>query len=179
MTRARTVVAALAATLAAGCSAPAVASRAQSTVVDVQRRVIRTDDYGISTSLDAPRDSALRALAAAYADLGIPADVVDTAQYALARNETLFPRSFQGKRASVFFACGDRPMGGSHADNGRVYASIRSQVLAGTGGSVVQTLVEGRVVPDGGTSGGPLHCGSTGEIERLLAERAASRLRAR
>ncbi|HEX2778265.1 MAG TPA: hypothetical protein VHM30_02125 [Gemmatimonadaceae bacterium] len=162
--------------LLAGCASSPSATRHDAMVVDANRNVFRSADYGIRASFNAPRDSVFTALAQAYADAGITPDMVDTKENIVSRKQILIPRVFNGKRASLLFSCGETATGQSLAENGQLYASVRSQITGEFDHPTVQTLVDGYVIPNGGTSSSALHCGSTGEIERWIREKTSVRL---
>lgn len=174
----RVLAAAALGALVAGCgSAPA--TRHDMTMIDVARNVSRQSDYGIRASYAAPRDSVFAALAAAYTEVGLAPDLVDTRESIVARTQILIPRVFNGKRASLLFSCGETATGASLAENGQLYASARSQITGDFDHPTVMTLVDAFVVPSGGTSTNSLHCGSTGEIEGWIQKRVAARVPAR
>lgn len=167
---------AAAAALLAACASSPSATRHDSMIVDAGRNVSRSTDYGIQASFAKPRDSVFVALAQAYADVGIVPDMVDTKENIVSRKQILIPRVFNGKRASMLFSCGETATGQSIAENGQLYASVRSQISGEFDHPTVSTLVDAFVVPNGGTSANSLHCGSSGEIERWIRDRTAARL---
>ncbi|NUO64454.1 MAG: hypothetical protein HOQ12_09415 [Gemmatimonadaceae bacterium] len=178
MTPIRTLPATAVAALVTGCGG-ASATRRDMTIIDASRNVSRQSDYGIRASFAAPRDSVFAALAAAYAEVGLAPDLVDTKEAVVARTQILIPRVFNGTRASLLFSCGETATGASLAENGQLYASARSQITGDFDRPTVMTLVDAFVVPSGGTSTNSLHCGSTGEIEGWILKKVAARVRER
>jgi hypothetical protein len=63
--------------LAAACASSQSASERHGTIIDASRTVTHTTDNGVKVSLDAPRDSAWKALLGAYGDIGLLPDVAD------------------------------------------------------------------------------------------------------
>ena len=160
----------------AGCASSPSAAERHGTIIDESRNVIRTTDNGVRVDFAVPRDSAWTALLGAYTDIGLLPDVADAATGAVGATRIPMRRVYRGMRTSMLFSCGETATGVAQADAGQLVASVSSQ-LSGTGAtSSVATVVDGYVIPDGGTSSNSLHCGSSGRIEAQLHKALARRL---
>jgi hypothetical protein len=161
-----------------GCASSARATEGHSTTIDENRRVYRSTDNGVKMTFKAPRDSVWRAIVGAYTDLGLLPELADTGVWVVARMKVPMRRTYAGMRMSALFACGEDAAGRENADNGQLIVSARSQITAAGADALtrVSTLVDGYLIPDGGTSSNALHCGSTGQIESRLHAAMAARL---
>ena len=157
-------------------SAGSVATAAAPEVlVDPYGNVERTVDLAATTTIAASPADVVRALAAAYESIGIPADLVDPAQQLVARSKATVSRNVRGERLSVLFDCGQGQFG-PRADDGRVTFSVASRV-AGTAAPVnVTTRVEASLQANDGAASGRVRCASRGVLEERIRRQVLAQL---
>ena len=144
-------------------------------MIDQRGKVYRTVDVANTTTMDAKPADVVRALAASYDAIGIPADVVDPARQLVSRSSITMARAFKGQRLSALFDCGQGQIL-AHADDGRVTFSLTSQV-SGTAAPVsVTTRIDASVVPNDGTSSNRMRCASTGVLEERIRKQTLLQL---
>ena len=146
-------------------------------MIDEGGRVMRSSQLGTVANFEAPVDSLWNAVLAAYSDLAMEANTVDRAALTIGRNRLLIRRTFNQVRSSRFFSCGDDLVSGPNADNGEITANVVSQLEERGSDSAIATTVTATIRLYTGTSGGPIRCGSTGEIEERLRKAIEKRLR--
>jgi hypothetical protein len=130
------------------------------------RRVI-ADDLTVGESLEAPRADVHRALIAAYAKLGIPAELINPSSGLVAVTEKRVTATLAGEPLSRFLSCGET-ITGARANQDRIVLSVVSHAKpVGTGGSRIETRVVATASDVTGT-GGRLPCTTTGELEGRL-----------
>jgi hypothetical protein len=162
--------------LATGCASSPSATESHRRVVDVDRDVYHSTDEGVAAKFSASRDDVWKALVGAYTDMGLLPEAADTSIWAVSRTKIVMRNVYKGTRTSRLFSCGETATGSPQADVGQIIASMRSQIRSTGAGMQVATLVDGWVIPDGGTSSNALHCGSTGLLEAQLHKAIATRL---
>jgi hypothetical protein len=118
------------------------------------------------------------ALQDAYAELGIVVYSEASAPGLLGATQIRAPREIDGQRLSLFFNCGQRPVG-ENADNMRVTMATVTFVLpVSEGVSRVGTSMIAQALDMGGSNTPPMMCGSTGLLEARVVERARARIAA-
>lgn len=174
--------------LAAACSsAPAPASGAAEPapiVINDEREArlsaalgqhVPVDNLPAIDSLPAPLQSAHRALVAAYAELGIPATIVDPAGTLVAVTEFRVRGEIARTRASRFLSCG-ATLTGARADEDRVLLSVVSRLTpSGSSSTRIETRVVATATDTRGT-GSRQACTTTGELEARLLRGARKAL---
>jgi hypothetical protein len=117
-----------------------------------------------------------RAIALAYADLGIPLAAYDSTQMYIGNPGLAITNGrLQRERMSRYLNCGSDAMLGALADRYDVRLVVVSRVRADPGGSVLETQVSGTAAQRG-VSGISVNCASTGTLEDRLANAARLRL---
>jgi hypothetical protein len=128
---------------------------------------ITADDMTASESLTAPRADAYRELIAAYAKLGIPAEMVNPSTGLVAVTERRVSSTLAGEPLSRFLSCGET-MTGARANQDRIVLSVISYAKPiGMSGSRIDTRVVATAVDVTGT-GGRQPCATTGQLEARL-----------
>jgi hypothetical protein len=128
---------------------------------------VTADDMTVSESLRALRAQAHRELIAAYAKLGIPAELVNPSTGLVAVTERRVSNTLAGEPLSRFLSCGET-MTGARANQDRVVLSIVSYAKpVGMSGSRIETRVVATAIDVTGT-GGRQPCTTTGELEGRL-----------
>jgi hypothetical protein len=116
-----------------------------------------------------------RAIALAYADLGIPLAAFDSTQMYIGNPGLAITNGrLQRERMSRYLNCGSDAMLGPLADRYDVRLNVVSRVRPAQGGSMLETQVSGDA-SQRGVSGISVNCASTGVLEERLAN--AARLR--
>jgi hypothetical protein len=148
-------------------ASPTTQIRKTGTGIDV---VAANDAVAIGSDLPLPVDRVWDALPRAYTAIAIPVLMVDPASHTLG-NINFHPHgSLQGQRISSFLDCGSTGVSGAPvADVYSVRMSVRSHVVAATGGSRVETTVTGAARNMDGTGSSEIHCVSTGKLENALS----------
>jgi hypothetical protein len=130
------------------------------------QRVI-ADDMTASESFGAQRVHAYRELIAAYAKLGIPAELVNPSTGLVAVTERRVSSSLAGEPLSRFLSCGET-ITGARANQDRIVLSVISYAKpVGTSESRIETRVVAIAIDVTGT-GGRQPCTTTGELEARL-----------
>jgi hypothetical protein len=128
---------------------------------------VTADDMTISEDLDVPRVQVHRELIAAYAKLGIPAELVNPSTGLVAITEKRTSTRLGGERMSRFLSCGET-MTGPRADQDRIVLSVISYAKPiGMSGSRIETRVVATASDVGGT-GTRQPCTTTGELESRI-----------
>jgi hypothetical protein len=140
----------------------------------IQLTSIRDGDVAVQY-IAAPPAAAWRSLVAAYGALGIPLTGVDSARLTLGTSGSNFRRMLGDERLSAFAECGTSAFGMKNADSYTVrIASVSAlQSTANGTASLLRTQVS-IVAAAEGTSETRVRCGSTGRLERRIAELVAS-----
>ncbi|HYD53287.1 MAG TPA: hypothetical protein VEA99_11690 [Gemmatimonadaceae bacterium] len=131
----------------------------------------RRDDSGVTSALAMPVERAWTALIAAYGSLDIQPANVDV-QRRVYCNQAVEPRSGRvaGLPITQLLNCGFSPTGAPLAQTAQVRLSVVSVVeAAGAGASRLVTRVQGVATSRDGSST-QVTCGSTGRLERRIAE---------
>jgi hypothetical protein len=139
----------------------------------VDDRVYSADAPPATTAMfDVPATRVWLALEAAYKSLEIEVTTQDIPSHTIGNRDFWKMRTLGSTRLSRFVDCGSGPSG-NKADSYRIYLSVLSVVTTQPNG---RTKVETQVVPTGvdvyGGAVDRLPCGSTGELERQIAEGA-------
>lgn len=145
-------------------------------LIDENGRTYRSTQSGTVANFEAPIDSVWNAVLAAYSELEMEANTVDKTGRTIGRNRLVTRRSFNGSRLSTFFNCGDDIVSGPNANNGEITANVVSHLEASGSFTSVATMVTANIRLYSGTSGGPIRCGSTGELEERLRRTIAKQL---
>jgi hypothetical protein len=128
---------------------------------------VTTDDMTVSESLTALRADAYRALIAAFAKLGIPAELVNPSTGLVAVTEKRMSRTLAGQPMSRYLSCGET-MTGARANQDRIVLSVVSYARpVGTSASRLETRVVATAIDVTGT-GSRQPCTTTGELEGQL-----------
>lgn len=152
-------------TVASTARAPSATTR--DVLTDENGRVMRTVDLAATATIDANPADVVRALAASYEAVGIPANVVDPAQQLVSRTSMTLSRALRGDRLSVLFDCGQGQFG-PRADDGRVTLGIASRVSGSAAPVSLTTRVDAALMPNDGAASSRIHCGSRGIIEERI-----------
>ena len=121
----------------------------------------------ISEALTSPRVQAHRELIAAFAKLGIPAELVNPSTGLVAVTEKRVSSALAGEPLSRFLSCGET-MTGARANQDRIVLSVVSYAKpVGMSGSRIETRVVATAIDVTGT-GGRQPCTTTGELEGRL-----------
>lgn len=155
-----------------GSAAP---SSTPEVLIDEHGKVYRTVDVANTSTVDAKPADVVRALAASYDAVGIPADVVDPANQVVARSSITMARAFKGQRLSALFDCGQGQIG-PRADDGRVTFSLTSRVSGTTAPVSLTTRIDASVVPNDGTSSNRIRCASNGILEERIRKQTLLQL---
>ena len=120
-----------------------------------------------SATFAAARPAVWNAALESLKALSFPLTEADEKAGRLTHWNTDFKRTISGKRASFYFDCGTGPAG-ARADTYRLSVKV-IQVFepVAAGGTNMRTQVQ-TVARNSGLSGDPLHCNSTGELEKLI-----------
>ena len=160
--------------LLAGCASAAGPSTTPApntnpvVMIDENGRPFRSSQNGTVSSFEAPMDSVWNAVLAAYSALDMEATTVDKPGRTVARNRLVMRRTFNGSRLSTFFNCGDDIVSGPNANNGEITATVVSHLEQTGSATAVTMMVTASIRLFTGTSGGPIRCGSTGQLEERL-----------
>ena len=128
---------------------------------------VTTDDMRVSESLDALRADAYRALIAAFAKLGLPAELTNPSSGLVAVAEKRVSGTLAGEPLSRFLSCGET-MTGARANQDRIMLSVVSYAKpVGSTASRLETRVVATAIDVTGT-GGRQPCTTTGELETRL-----------
>ncbi|HEV2644280.1 MAG TPA: hypothetical protein VGT98_16335 [Candidatus Elarobacter sp.] len=126
----------------------------------------------VSSTTDTIPQSAVQLwtrLPGAYAAMGIPVSLVDTASHVLGAVRVPMRNRLGKSPLSAFIECGLTPLGTQRANGYLVALSALTEVRdLGGGSAAVRTVVSATARDDAGSSN-PLQCGSTGRIERDIA----------
>jgi hypothetical protein len=120
-----------------------------------------------SASLEVPKVQVHRELIAAYAKLGIPAELVNPSTGLVAVTEKRVSNALAGEPLSRFLSCGET-MTGARANQDRIVLSVVSYAKpVGMSGSGIDTRIVATAIDVTGT-GGRQPCTTTGELEARL-----------
>jgi hypothetical protein len=127
-----------------------------------------TREHNVSEkTVEVPADLAWSAYPAAFADVGLEPNIIDSRQMVFGSAAT-HRYKIGKKRLSHFFECGNM-LGVSTADSYEVWVRLVSQIVPIDGGlSTVRTEVEG-VARIGDRVGETVRCTSSGVLESRLA----------
>jgi hypothetical protein len=178
--RSRSLAAAAAAILLSGCASGTPAAedrqslRAPSNEIPADIRqgaeiTLRTDAYAIRGTVPAPPAQTFAALAAVYADLGIPVTATDPATMTLGNPRYTVTRRLGGTRMTEYLDCGDF-RGIPNAEAYTVRMDIRSTVTAEGEGSVVATVIQATARSNDGTATQPVACRTLTKLEDRIAQ---------
>jgi hypothetical protein len=127
-----------------------------------------TGDERARLTLQAPFDRAWIALGQAYTLLGVPATTADKPSGQFGNSGFVMPRVFNGKRAGVYFRCGN-DLAGPLVERGRLVVLMMTKLVPSTQAVTVGvTNVSANLSRFEGTSGAPITCASTGALEEEL-----------
>ncbi len=128
---------------------------------------VTADDMTSSESFTALRAQVHRELIAAYAQLGIPAELINPSTGLVAVTEKRVSQRLAGEPLSRFLSCG-ATITGARADQDRIMLSVISYAKpVGMSGSRVETRVNSTAIDVTGT-GGRQPCTTSGELETRL-----------
>lgn len=166
----------LSAITAAACASRSVPGTPAPEIINDEREAalsaalgqrVTADDMTAATEFAAPKADVYRELIAAYAKLGIPAELVNPSSGLVAVTEKRVPNTIAGEQLSRFLSCGET-MTGARANQDRVVLSVISYAKpVGMSGSRIETRVVA-VATDVSGTGGRQPCTTTGELEARL-----------
>lgn len=146
---------------------------------DQNGQVIRTTDYytGTQARINAPPSSVMATLSQVYPDLGIPIGTMVTATGKIGNSNYRVPgHRLKDLPLSRVVECGQESVSGSRADVDEITLSVVSTIKpVGDSGSIVSTFLtaSARVL---GTSSDPIHCATSGALERMINNRVMKAL---
>jgi hypothetical protein len=124
----------------------------------------------------APLDRVWPALQLSYAELGIQPTISDRAAGRYGNEGFIAPRRMLDRPLGEFFSCG-AGLGGPLIDRGRLYVYMVTTLSAPAAGTTnAGTHVTARLMRNEGTSGEPIRCGSSGQLEEALRLRVEQHL---
>lgn len=127
-----------------------------------------------TTALMTTPDKAWLQVAGAYEDVGIPLTFSAPEALIAGNQGTALYRQLTGVALRHYFLCGD-VSGGPSADVYTIVLHIATQIQAGDGGTAkAATVLDATGIPMSSGSN-PVHCGTTGELERRINEAIAKR----
>jgi hypothetical protein len=127
----------------------------------------------------APLDRVWPALQLSYADLDIQPTISDRPAGRYGNEGFVAPRRMLDRSLGEFFTCGSG-LGGPLIDQGRLYIYMVTTLSpAAAGATNAGTHVTARLMRNEGTSGEPLRCSSTGQLEETLRLRIEQHLAAK
>ena len=182
----RTLTAALWAMSAFGCASTGggssntnePASNQRVLVSDATHNTILTssDPTGIEAVVAAPMDKVWDALIAGYKDLGIEVLSMNRPIGELGNRNFRLPSRITGQPRSRWFNCGIDPLVGPQANAYPIDASMLTVIKADTAGTThIETHLTGSARKTG-VNADPLYCGTTGQLEVVLADAARKHL---
>lgn len=161
---------------------PASAPRGETTRVEMPGGFaayeVRTtaDDRAVEATFRATTDRLWSVLPSVYDSLGIRLTTMNTAGRTLGMQNSRLRRRLGGEAMSRSLSCGTGITGEDNADSYDVFVTVMSAVEPSGGDrAVLRTWVQANARATG-TSGNPVRCGSSGWLERRIAELAAARL---
>jgi hypothetical protein len=167
------VIMALAATACASAGGPGtpapeiITDEREAALTSALGQRVITDDLTVSESLEVPRAQTHRELIAAYAKLGIPAELINPSTGLVAVTEKRVSQALAGELLSRFLSCGET-MTGSRANQDRIVLSVVSYAKpVGMSGSRLETRVVATAIDVSG-AGTRQPCTTTGELEGRL-----------
>ncbi|HEX8906052.1 MAG TPA: hypothetical protein VF771_14485, partial [Longimicrobiaceae bacterium] len=124
----------------------------------------------LSTHLRASREAVLAAAESAYVAMGIPIGTRDPANGQVGNRAFQPGRRLNGLPVTRFFYCGNAGLGAEITDTHRLQVFVLSTVTAEGPGSRLETSAQA-LARQIGTSGPPVTCGSSGQLEKEIATR--------
>lgn len=146
-------------------------------VVPGQMTQVITDTMGTAYVVPFPAGRVYTALLAAFNELKIPADIVDSAGGRVETNVFHRRGDLGGKQISTYLGCGDG-ITGPYADSYRVYMIVMATIEPkGPDRSTIRTVLLGGAVNVSEGARQPMACESTGRWEirlhKLVVTKAA------
>ena len=127
------------------------------------------------TSISDTPEAVWSALPAAYESLGIAVTLRDPSTKSIGNLGLRARRRIGNTAASQYFDCGNT-QGAPSADTYDMYVTVRTQVIKGNGaGSTISSTAEAQAKPVA-FSGDYVHCGSSGVLEKKIADAVRARL---
>jgi hypothetical protein len=127
----------------------------------------QSDARPTETVVFAPTDTAWRALAAVYQELGISVTTVNRANHLLGNANLSVQGRLGGQWLANYFNCGTG-IAGEVANSARLQLNVFSQLTDHPDGSLLRTLVQATATNPRGASADPVLCRSTGRLEGLI-----------
>ena len=164
---------------AAASSASGSAAPDRVVLVDERGRVYRSTGTVVNAAeqeVPATAQEAVQALVGAYESLGISVNTLDWTAGRVAATSVAAPRRLGDRPMGTYLDCGLTSIGQPRANSYAVALNLESVVRPGATGKVVlATHASGTARPQS-VSGDPIGCSTTGQLEKLVNLRAASRL---
>jgi hypothetical protein len=133
---------------------------------------IRTAVTPVNSTLPYPVARAWPALNAAYQKLGIAVVTADSSTHEITSPDFRARSRLAGKAPSQFLNCGTTGTGAQVADTYSLRLNFHSVVTPTADGSRITTTLDGWARNAAGVQSDPVHCGSNGDLERLIASTA-------
>ena len=128
------------------------------------------------TEFAADRTAVWNALLNAHEALGIPLTRADAKAGSLIYTGANLIQTIAGKRASRYIDCGNGAAGQPRAESYRLNIVIGDQIDSiGVKQTRLRTMVQA-TARSSATTGDPVHCNTTGELEKLIAAMTSGRL---
>jgi hypothetical protein len=165
------VLALLGCASAGGNSTPAPEPPDRILVVDDRGTVYRTlneRNDGSQQSLPVTRQQAYIALVAAYGDLGLEVNTLDSKVGRVGARNVNAPRRLAGQQLAKYLDCGSDRVGAPAANSFAVLLNAESVVAAEANGSSEVRTVVSASAQEHGTSASRIPCTSTGQLERRI-----------
>jgi hypothetical protein len=131
---------------------------------------LQREDFIVRSEVNAARAAVWEAIPAVFAEIGLPAPVMDRASWIAAVEDHTIMR-FLGKEAlSRLISCGSG-MSGEYANTRRIRLTVRTLLEnPSPDRTIVSTRVEARAYAMDGTSTAPAECASRGPLEAMIRD---------
>lgn len=133
-------------------------------------------DGGITRVVRATPEETWKTVLVTYNDLGLPITAVDADKRRVSSSQARTPRTLGGKRLRDYLDCGSG-IAGPRVDSYDVaYTLVTAVLAAGADSTAVHTTLVASASSRGGTSGAPVACATTGQLEKRIAQLVALKL---
>jgi hypothetical protein len=131
---------------------------------------VNRSDGSVSANIWAPPADVWKTVVVTYNDLGLPVTTIDEQKHKISSTDARAPRKIGGKALRDYFDCGSGITGPRVDSYDVAYTIVTSVTPAAGDSSTISSTIVGSAKDPSGSSTASVNCGTTGRLEKRIAE---------